>query len=77
VFDAENNDIIYVIKEDKRDLKVFCNSNLKKMDPNYETHLCKNLGAFTPWDFVILHGTKPFAKVHLKSWPLFWMYSSC
>jgi hypothetical protein len=48
VFDAENNDIIYVIKEDKRDLKVFCNSNLKKMDPNYETHLCKNLGAFTP-----------------------------
>jgi hypothetical protein len=67
VFDGESNDIICVIKEDKRDLKVFCNSNLKKRGPNYKTHLRKNLGPFTPWDLVILHGTKPFAEVHLKS----------
>jgi hypothetical protein len=67
VFDGEGNDIICVIKEDKRDLKVFRNSNLKQMDQNFKTHFCKNLGPFTPWDLVILHGTKPFDKVHLKS----------
>jgi hypothetical protein len=67
VFDGGSNDIIHVIKEDKCDLKVFRNSNLKKLDPDYKTHLRKNLVAFTPWDLVILHGTKPFAEVHLKS----------
>jgi len=67
VFDGESNDIICVINEDKRDLKAFRNSNLKQMDPNYKTHLCKNFGPFRPWDLVIFHGTKPFAEVHLKS----------
>ncbi len=66
MFDGESNDIICVIKEDKRDLKVFHNSNLNKMDPDFKTYLCKNLGLFTPWDLVILHGTKPLAEVHLK-----------
>jgi hypothetical protein len=66
VFDGESNEIICVIKEDKYNLKVFHNSNLKKMGLDYKTHLHKNLGPFTPWDLVILHGTKPLAKVHLK-----------
>ncbi len=66
MFDGENNDIICVTKEDKHDLEVFYNSNLNKMDPDYKTNLHKNLGPFTPWDLVILHGTKPLAKVHLK-----------
>jgi hypothetical protein len=66
VFDGESNDIICVIKEDKHDLKMFHNSNLTKMDPDYKTHLRKNLGPFTPWDLVILCGTKPLAEVHLK-----------
>jgi len=66
VFDGESNDIICVIKEDKDDLKVFCNSNLKNIYPNYKTQLRKNLGPFTPWDLVILHGTKHLIEVHLK-----------
>jgi hypothetical protein len=41
------------------------------MDPDYKTHLCKNLGPFTPWDLVILYGTKPLAEVHLKPSPIF------
>ncbi len=66
MFDGESNDIICVNKEDKHNLKVFCNSNLEKMDLDYKTHLHKNLGPFTPWDLVILHGTKPLVEVHLK-----------
>jgi hypothetical protein len=66
VFDGESNDIICVIKEDKHNLKVFHNSNLEKMDPDYKTRLRKNLGPSTPWDLVILHGTKPLAEVYLK-----------
>jgi hypothetical protein len=66
VFDGESNDIICVIKEDKGDLKVFHNSNLKKTDPDYKTHLRKNFGPFSPWDLVIRHGTTPLAEVHLK-----------
>ncbi len=77
MFDGENNDIICVIKEDKHDLKVFHNSNLKKMDPNYKTHLHKNLSLFTPWDLVILHATKPLVEVHLKPSPIIQVYSSC
>jgi len=66
VFDGESNDIICVIKEDKGDLKVFHNSNLKKTDPDYKAHLRKSLSLFSAWDLVILHGKTPLAEVHLK-----------
>jgi hypothetical protein len=37
VFDGESDDIICVVKEG-HDLKVFCSSNLKEINPNYKTH---------------------------------------
>jgi hypothetical protein len=75
VFDGESNDIICVIKEDKGDLKVFRNSNLKNTDPDYKAHLRKSLSLFSAWDLVILHGKTPLAEVlkndswfHLKEY---------
>ncbi len=69
VFDGESDDIICVVKEEKGNLEVFCNFDLKEMDPNYKTHKQNNLGCCKPWDYVILHGTEPLAEVHIKPWP--------
>ncbi len=69
VFDGESDDIICVVKEEKGNLEVFRNFDLKEMDPNYKTHKQNNLGCCKPWDYVILHGTEPLAEVHIKPWP--------
>jgi hypothetical protein len=66
VFDGESDDIICVVKEEKGNLQVFCNFDLKEMDPNYKTHKHNYLGCCKPWDYVILHGTEPLAEVHIK-----------
>lgn len=66
MFDGESDDIICVVKEEKGNLKVFRNFDLKGMDPNYKTHKRNYLGCCTPWDYVILHGTEPLAEVHIK-----------
>ncbi|CAK9195588.1 unnamed protein product [Sphagnum troendelagicum] len=53
----------FKFKEEKGNLKVFRNFDLKKMDPNYKTHKQNYLGCCTPWDYVIFHGTEPLAEV--------------
>jgi hypothetical protein len=54
VFDGECDDSICVVKEEKGNLKVFHNFDLKKVDPNYKTHKQNYLGCCKPWDYVIL-----------------------